>query len=207
MNEIDSYIYGLLITDGSMYLTSRNRGKVTLEVNDRDVDIVNKLANVVPNSKIRERVRNTNFKSNYKTVIFSNHQLDFRSKLISEGFPLTEKTENASPPIIEYDEISFWRGVIDGDGSLGFISGGIPFISLVTKSERLKVEYLNFLKQNYGIVKKINRNKRDRVYNITVKNETGVKLSRDLYLNENTFGLFIDRKYNKAVDIQKWKRT
>ena len=42
LNEIESYIFGLLITDGSLYLTSRNRGKVSLEVSYIDLDIVEK---------------------------------------------------------------------------------------------------------------------------------------------------------------------
>ena len=64
LDKNDSYIYGLLITDGSMYLTTRNRGKVTLEISKKDEDIVMKLNKLIPKSKIHERVRNTNFKNN-----------------------------------------------------------------------------------------------------------------------------------------------
>lgn len=59
MNENESYIFGLLITDGNLSLNTRNRGKVTLEINKRDEDIIEKLFNLIPNSKIHERVRNT----------------------------------------------------------------------------------------------------------------------------------------------------
>lgn len=208
MNKIESYIYGLLITDGSLYLTTRNRGKVILEVSEKDEDIIQKLYNVIPNSGIHERVRNTNFKNNYKTKIFTNHRKEFRDKLISFGFPKSDKTQNASIPIVEYDEYSFWRGVIDGDGSIGFTKSKNcePFISLVTKSESLKEEFLKFLNRELNINKKVNRNKRDKVYNITIKNEDAVELAKKLYLDlEND--LYINRKYTKAVEIQNWKRT
>ena len=39
------------------------------------------------------------------------------------GFPIENKTINARPPICKYDINAFWRGVIDGDGSLGIRQG------------------------------------------------------------------------------------
>ena len=208
MDSIYSYIYGLPITDGNMYLTTRNRGKVTLEVSIRNEDIVQKLFNVIPNSIISERTRDTNFKSGYKTKIFSNHRKEFRDELISCGYPITNKTLNASIPDVEYDEYSFWRGVIDGDGSLG-ITNSInkkAFISLVTKSESLKEEFLNFIKREFDIDKKLHRNKRDGIYNITIWNEDAVEFVRRLYLISKD-NLYINRKYTKALEMQQWKRT
>ena len=44
LNRIESYIFGLLITDGNIYFAKeRNRGRVTLEISERDKDIVEKL--------------------------------------------------------------------------------------------------------------------------------------------------------------------
>jgi len=206
INKIDSYIYGLLITDGNLGLNTRNRGRVTLEVNEKDEDIVYKLYSIIPNSKVHERTRDTNFKRGYKSKIFSNHQRTFREKFINYGFPTKDKAINANVPNEEYDEISFWRGVIDGDGSIGFIKDGSPFISLVTKSEILKEEYLIFLKKVLGITKHPSRNKRDQVYNIVVKNEDAVELSRLLYLTNKEDNLYINRKFNKALELQTWVR-
>ena len=203
MNKEESYIYGLLITDGSLSLYDRNRGRVSLEVNMIDEDIVYKLCNLIPNSHHRERTRNTNFKKDYTTKIFSNTRKEFRDQLISQGFPVKDKTLNASPPILNYSEFDFWRGVIDGDGSIGITSKNIPFISLVTKSENLKIAYTEFIKKflNHNI--NVNRNKRDSVYNIMLTKEKAIILANMLYLKENPT-IYLDRKYNKALEIQKF---
>lgn len=202
--EEKSYIFGLLGTDGSLYLTDRNRGKVTLEVNIQDKDICEKLFHLIPNSSFIERERNTNFKEGYRSVVFSNSQLSFRQELIDFGFPIKDKTNTISIPTQEYSERDFWRGIIDGDGSLGFCQDGTPFLSLVTKSENLKQEYCSMLLKKFGIEKNINRNQRDNVYNITIKNEDAIKVAHYLY-DDNCLSLC--RKNNKALEIFQWIRT
>ena len=204
MDKNESYIYGLLITDGNLSLSSRNRGRIRLEVSEKDKDIVNKLMNIIPNSKKTKRIRNTNFKNKYSTVIFSNYRKEFRDKIIKQGFPIFDKTSLAAPPKEKYIESDFWRGVIDGDGSLGITSNKEPFISLVTKSEKLKNAFLYFLKVNFGLNKKLHRNKRDNCYNITIKNEEAILLIKKLYYR-NCFGL--DRKIKIANSLSDWKRT
>lgn len=199
MDKNESYIFGLLITDGNLYLTTRNRGKVTLEVNEKDFDIVEKLFNEIPGSKIHSRTRNTNFSKNYTTSIFTNNKKEFRDYLINNGFPIKNKTDLASTPKSNFDESNFWRGVIDGDGSIGITSKGLPFISLVTKSENLKESYLKFLKENFNINKNINRNKRDNVYNIMVSGPKSIPIIKFLYIDNP--GIYLNRKYNKAKEI------
>lgn len=199
MTEKESYIYGLLITDGSIYLTTRNRGKVVLEISKRDEDIVDKLINEIPNSTKRERTRSTNFSKEYSSVSFNNHRLEFRTWLFECGYPKEDKTNNASIPSVDFSETDFWRGVIDGDGSLGITSKNIPFVSLVTKSESLKNEYLDFIEKKLGIVKRINRNKRDKVYNICVTRDSATKLAKLLY--EDCNGFCLKRKYSKFLEI------
>ena len=166
MNKNYSYIFGLLITDGSLSLNTRNRGKVVLEISKRDEDIVDKLVKYIPNSYKKFRTRITNF-SNSKPVdfvSFCNHYKWFRDYLIENGYPLKDKSITANIPNKKYDECSFWRGIIDGDGSVGITNyKNIPFISLTTKSESLKCEYLKFLYNNFNIIRNINRNKRDNI--------------------------------------------
>ena len=199
MDKNESYIFGNLVTDGNLYLTSRNRGRVQLEISKKDEDLVDKLLELVPFSSKDSRKRKTNFsKSEVEFVRFINTKMEFRKKLIENGFPVKNKTLNASTPLGEYEEISFWRGVIDGDGSVGITSKNEPFVSLVTKSEFLKEKYLEFLYKNFGITKKLNRNKRDNVYNIVVKNKNAKDLANLLYNNDD---IHLNRKYDKAMFI------
>lgn len=199
-----SYVFGLLVTDGHLELMERNRGRVQLEVNEKDKDICEKLFHLIPDSHLTSRERDTNFKNSYKSCAFSNNQLAFRQELIDFGFPTENKTLTASIPSQEYSASDFWRGVIDGDGSLGFTGQGIPYLSLVTKSENLKQEYCKFLLDNFGIEKRINRNARDNVYNIIVYREDALAVSKVLYENAP---IYLDRKYNSYLEIQKWVRT
>lgn len=198
MDKNESYTFGILVTDGSLYLSTRNRGKVQLEISEKDEDLIDKLIEITPHSKKRKRIRNTNFHENYKSVSFINYRKEYRDKLIENGFPKIDKTHNANVPLCAYDEISFWRGVIDGDGSIGITSLGEPFISLATKSENLKEEYLKFLFKLFKITKKVHRNKRDNIYNIVVKNKIAFDLAKLLYNNND---IHLNRKYNKAMEI------
>lgn len=202
MNDIESYIFGLLVTDGSLYLSKKgSKGRVTLEVNSKDSDIIYKLYNIIPNSSVRQRIRNTNFKNNYKTKIFSNSRKEFREFLILNGFPVFRKSENVGPPNSTYDELHFWRGVIDGDGSIGITSKNIPFISFVTVSENLKNSYVKFIEKTLNRKIKTTRNKRDNAYNIMISGKDAIILTKILYIDNN--GLYLERKYKKALDLQK----
>lgn len=205
MTKNESYIFGLLITDGNLSLKSRNRGRITLEISYKDKDIVEKLANVIPNSFITERVRKTNFSNLHHSIMFSNYRLEFRKFLIENGFPIENKTFNANIPNNNYYEIDFWRGVIDGDGSLGLTKNNLPFISFTTKSEFLKEQYCLFLQKYFNIKKNVKRNKRDNIYNIVVFGQRAVNLSKLLYLTD-TEAIFLNRKYQKAIEMQKYAK-
>lgn len=209
MNKEESYIYGLLLADGNIYFSHSkdravdNRGRVCLEIGVIDKDIVLKLFNLIPNSHVRERTRDTNFKKNYTTCSFVNSQKSFRDWLINCGFPVKDKTFKAAPPKVEYSEEDFWRGFIDGDGSLGFDKNGRPFVSIVTTSDFIKDAFCNYIYLHYGIVKHLNRNKRDNVYNIVLQVEDAVNLTKDLW-EPNC--LCLDRKLKKAEQIKQWVR-
>lgn len=201
--EEKSYIYGLLGADGSLYLNTRNRGRISLEVNEKDKDIVYKLCNIIPSSCWDTRTRDTNFKKSSTTYTFSNYQREFRDMLIDYGYPIENKKENFTTPNGEYSEADFWRGVIDGDGSIGITTNNEPYLSLVIVGESLKEEYLNFLNSHFNIIKNINRNKRDNVYNPILKNEDAIIVLKYLY---DKAELYINRKYNNYLNVLSWKR-
>ena len=199
-----SYVYGIIGADGNLYLQDRNRGRITLEVAVRDIDIVEKLYGVIPNSNIRFRDRSTNYKQNYQSAVFSNHRIEFRQEMIDFGLPLMNKSGTLSVPIGDYSEPDFWRGLIDGNGSVGLTAQGEPIISLVITSDNIYHHYCKLLNDNFGIVKNVNRNKRDNVYNVALKHESAIVLCEYLYGDAT---IYLNRKYNKYLEIKGWERT
>jgi hypothetical protein len=197
----NSYLIGLLQSDGNNYETTRNRGKIVLELSDRDNDIIHKINQEMSNTKISKRIRNTNFKENYKSISLSIFDIKLRNDL-KKYIPIGNKSKIIYKPdnVIEKD---YWRGIIDGDGSLGITKNNIPFISLVTKSNLLANSYIEYIKNIVGVEKSTTPNKRDNIYNIMLTNENAQILIKELYY-DNCFG--IDRKINKAIEILLWKR-
>jgi len=72
------------------------------------------------------------------------YDLNFRNALIKLDMVYGRKSYSINLPKSELSEKDYFRGVIDGDGSLGLTSNGYPFVSLVTSSEAFAEAYLNF---------------------------------------------------------------
>lgn len=196
-----SYLIGFLHSDGHLYETTRNRGNVSIELNIKDIDILYKIQSLI-GGKIHQRKRITNFGYNHSAVL-KVHSLETRNFLKKKGLIAGKKSDIVSIP----DRLSikhYLRGFIDGDGSIGFTGNNEPFISIVTKSEVLKNQILQYLFKKFQLVKNLNRNKRDNIYNITIKNENALKFSRILY---NKSEIYMNRKYNSYILISQWKRT
>lgn len=97
----------------------------------------------------------------------------------------------------------YFRGIIDGDGSLGFTASGFPFLSLVTESEYLAKDFIDYIKEVTGKTKTTSRNTRDCVFNIMINKEDAQLLIKEMYY-DNCMAL--NRKYEKAKDILSWTR-
>ena len=118
-NPEHAYIIGLFQTDGNHYETSRNRGRISIELQYSDIELLYKIEKLFNcNTNIRVRVRNTNFKEEYKSVSLSLYSLSVRTQL-KPFIPVGKKSYAIFKPE-NINEINYWRGVIDGDGSLGF---------------------------------------------------------------------------------------
>ena len=201
-----SYFYGLTLCDAHLSASTRNRGKLAMEISERDRDILVAFQSLFAiHSSIKNRTRITNFSAgkSVTTCILAFFDYDFRQELIAIGFPVGKKDTIEAPPSIPFCEIDFMRGLIDGNGSLGLDSRDIPFLSLTTKSDALCVFYLDFMKRHFDVVKTCNRNKRDSIYNIVLLNERAQELAALLYYPAC---LCIERKRSKAKEVLNWKR-
>lgn len=79
----------------------------------------------------------------------------------------------------------------------------IPYMSFCTKSEHIKLFICDHINNTLNIEKHPTRNKRDNIYNITLTKEQSQQYGNLLYDNSK---IFLDRKYNKYIDICKWER-
>jgi hypothetical protein len=203
-NPFYAYLFGLIQTDGHLYQNTRNRGRLSIEVSKRDEEILWKLQKRLPfNSTISERIRQTNFKSEYLSVTWKVYDRRFRDFLIMNGLTSGRKSETISIPVVEYSRADYFRGLIDGDGSLGLTANGFPFLSLITASSEISKEYLSFLKSVTNKEKTATANKRDKVFNIAVYKEDAQQVVRILYYKNC---LALPRKLRKAKEVLSWQR-
>ncbi|WP_414577217.1 hypothetical protein [Anabaena sp. CCY 9402-a] len=203
-NPYYAYLFGFIQTDGHLYNNTRDRGCLSIEINKQDEHILWAFQNLIPfNSSITERVRTTNFSSDNKTVIWRVYDKRFRDYLELWGLPNGSKSQLIKLPSCRFSKVDYFRGLIDGDGSLGLTSKGFPFLSLVTSSSYIAIGYIEFINQMTGQVKTSTRNTRDRVYNIVVYKEDAQTLVRQLYYNNC---LALSRKIIKAREVLSWSR-
>jgi LAGLIDADG-like domain len=203
-NNTLSYVIGLLQADAHHAGYSRNRGKVTLEIRASDRQILEFLQEIFPvYSSIRERTRDTNFKQGAKSVIWTVCDLDVRSSLLALGLPTGDKSETITPPTFDYSAPDYFRGLFDGDGSLGYTKKGFPFLSFITKSALMAKEYEKFLHGVTGKLKRTNPNTRDQVYNICVWKEDAQAVASYFYTTSN---ISLGRKYQSYLEVMKWVR-
>jgi hypothetical protein len=202
-----SYMIGFLQGDGHHESATGNKGRVKVEISERDVDLLDKferiLEGVVKVSR-SARTRTTNFKDNAKSVTLTVFDQTFREN-ISKFLPVGKKSEIVTPPI-DLDGFSkqdYIRGLIDSDGSLGVTGENKPFISFCTQSEALKDFLINSISEVVGAEKRPNRNKRDNVYNICLFNEDAVAYAKYLYDGSETY---LKRKYEKYQEMLSWVR-
>lgn len=199
-----SYMFGFMQADGHLTSESRGRGKMRIELSEKDAHILESFQKIIPaNTSTTSRIRNTNFKKSATTVSLLVCNKDFRKTIIYYGIPAGKKSNIIKPSTSPYSEIDYWRGIIDADGSVGITAKNKPFISLITASEDLAKAFGVFIKKITGSGPSVNRNKRDNVFNITVTNERCQRLVGLLYYEG---GLYLNRKKEQAERVLKWER-
>lgn len=200
-----SYLIGLIQADGHLEAQSRDRGKLRLEMQAQDRELLERLQKVIPfYSSISTRVRDTNFKEGSESCTLTAYDQEFRDLINQWGVPYGRKSEIVAPPTVPFSTLDYVRGMIDGNGSVAISSQNKPLISLTTPSNAVVDFYIGFLASATGKAKKqANRNKRDNIYNIVVFNEDAVLLANLLYYDGC---LALERKQRAADQVKKWVR-
>jgi len=201
-NPKHAYFIGFAQSDGTLHDESRSRGKFSMELQKSDEPLLRKMAEIFDcNTSIGYRSRDTNFKNGYESVVFRLYDHDTREE-IRKYVPAGKKSSIIFPPngIVPRE---YYRGIIDGDGSLGMTGAGFPFISLVTASEPLARGFEAYIKELTGLEKHTNPNKRDGVYNIMVNKENAQTIIRELYYDGC---MCLPRKKAEAEKALTWVR-
>src|SRR5688572_6203933 len=93
-----AYLFGFLQGDGHLSETTRNRGRLTVELAERDAAILERLAGVLPcRSHLSFRTRNTNFRTGARTAVWSFHDRSMREEFKKLGFPVGCKSDDVRP--------------------------------------------------------------------------------------------------------------
>lgn len=197
-----SYIIGLLQSDGHHSESSRGRGRIRIELNEQDADVLESIRAHIPYyTSICKRSRVTNFGSS-DSVILSLYDQEARRILENYGVVTGNKSGVVAPPIPDYSKSDYVRGVLDADGSVGFTGKGMPFVSVVLTSDAM-AEYFSDLAQSVcGVTRNLKRNTRDNVYTFMVTNSAAAKLANWAYPTDNC--LSIVRKRVAARKVADW---
>jgi hypothetical protein len=199
-----AYMFGFLQADGHLSQQSRQRGRMTVEINARDIELLREFQRLTPyNSSIRERTRSTNFAETAHSAIWSLCSLQARTRLNELGLPYGRKSRNIAPPRVEFSRRDYLRGVIDADGSVGYTGKGFPFVSLTTASTAIGAYLCHYAKKVTGAERTIKRNTRDGIYNVLYTTEAAQDLAAHLYYPGC---LSLDRKRAAAGSLAAWVR-
>ncbi|MFE5588698.1 hypothetical protein [Streptomyces sp. NPDC056549] len=199
-----AYMFGFIQADGHLNEQTRHRGRLTVELNARDIHILHEFQRLTPyNSSITERTRSTNFSTSHHSAVWSLSALEARTILNRLGLPYGKKSKKITPPRVAFSRRDYVRGVIDADGSVGFTGQGLPFVSLTTASTAIGAYLCHYAKKVTGAERQIKRNTRDGVYNVLYTKEAAVQLAAHLYYPGC---LALERKKANAATIQAWVR-
>lgn len=199
-----AYMFGFLQADGHLRQGAGQKGRLSVEINVRDIEILHKFQRLTPyNSTISERTRSTNFAESHHSATWSLCSLEARTTINQLGLPYGRKSKKITPPRVEFSRSDYLRGVIDADGSVGYTSQGFPFVSLTTASTAVGVYLCRYARMLTGVERLIKRNARDAIYNILYTKEVAQALVSDLYYPGC---LSLERKQMAAASLSKWVR-
>ncbi|MEV8536259.1 LAGLIDADG family homing endonuclease [Streptomyces sp. NPDC051211] len=199
-----AYMFGFIQADGHLSQRTRQRGQLTVELSARDIDLLHEFQRLTPyNSSVRERTRSTNFAESHHSAVWGLSSLEARTVINELGLPYGRKSKTVAPPRGEMSRRDYIRGLVDADGSVGYTSRGLPFISLTTASTAIGAYLCHYAQETTGAERTLQRNARDEIYNILYTKEAAMQLAADLYYPGC---LALERKKTAAASLAAWVR-
>jgi hypothetical protein len=199
-----AYMFGFLQADGHLAKGAGQKGRLTVEINAQDVALLREFQKLTPYySSITERTRSTNFTDVHTSAIWSLCSLEARNKITALGLPYGRKSKSIAPPSGRFSARDYLRGIIDADGSVGYTSQGLPYISLTTASTAIGAYLCSYAQRVTGAARTLKRNARDGIYNILYMKENAKRPAADLHYEEC---LSLERKKVAATSLTAWIR-
>jgi LAGLIDADG-like domain len=199
-----AYVFGFMQADGHHCAGRGQKGSVTIEIKARDADLLRAMQQVIPwKASVRLRTRKTNFAESAEFAILTLCALEGRLRLLELGLPVRRKSAVIAPPIEPFSHSDYLRGLFDADGSVGFTSGGMPFLSIVTASLEIAEFARAEIERITGVRRTVRPNKRDGVVNLMVGSDPAATLARWLY---GDACIAMARKQAAGLAVAAWKR-
>ncbi|MEU4484223.1 hypothetical protein AB0H94_04890 [Streptomyces purpurascens] len=109
-----AYMFGFLQADGHLAKGTGQKGRLTVEINARDIGLLRQFQKLTPYySSVRERTRSTNFAETHNSAIWSLCSLEARTKLNELGLPYGRKSAEITPPRVTGAERTLKRNTRD----------------------------------------------------------------------------------------------
>lgn len=199
-----AYTFGFLQADGHLRQGVGQKGHLTVELNHDDAWLLSQFQALFPvYSSIAARTRDTNFKKDSVSAVWTLYDIEVRTELNRLGLPYGKKSSIVDVPHVPFSAVDYFRGIVDANGSIGLTGQGKPFVSWCVPSPAMKNSILAFLLEVTQERKDVQPNKRDRVYNIISFMERAQTVAGLLYYDGC---LALPRKVAKAREIAAWAR-
>lgn len=202
-NYDHAYLFGFLQTDGHHGGSTSGKGSVTVELREDDAGVLVDLQRILPvYSSISDRIRDTNFKAGSRSKVLAFFDQGARRELEELGLPVGRKDRIVGPPEVPFSEPDYVRGLLDGNGSVGFTGKGEPFVSITIPSRVLGEYYCEALERLCGAKRTWKPNSRDGVCNIMVMNFQAATLAHQVW---GRGGISVERKREAAARVASWR--
>lgn len=183
-----AYWAGFLMADGNVCNT-----KVTLGLAEIDWGHIEKFRAFVGSPKpIRRIVPKGRFASSVSGQ-FTLNSIQMVADLAALGIVPRKSYCAEAPDSLAYDA-DFWRGMVDGDGSISVRKDGLVRLSLVG-TKRIVEQFLMFIQQRSDTVAAVRQEARAS-WAVAVSGVKGAPVLRALYDNDR---VALDRKKQKAL--------
>lgn len=200
LNEYSEYWLGFLMADGNVDSTSN---AIKIKLKSSDIDHLIKFKTFVNGN---HKIRSDNTEKHFGSV-FSFSSKYIKNVLINYGItPRKSKTAVACESLSKSKH--FWRGVIDGDGYLGFVFKNKKLylsFKLVSGSSDLINQFIQFVKLNLDIDLKLKQQDFSKykkngsiLYSAASTYSKAVTLINFLYKDAE---VYLDRKYKLAESV------